>query len=288
LGEGPVWCPREQALWWIDVQQPSLWKWTHATGATEHWSLPKPPANISILADGGVLIFFRTRAAVFREGKPELEWLDLSALELGDERFNDGKVDRLGRLWVGTLDRTVSRPLGRLYRMDAKASFHVVDVGFPLSNGIGWSPDNRTMYFAETHERRIYRYEFDLATGSATNRQVLVQQPEGPGGPDGLTVDAEGGIWCALFERGRVNRYLPSGELDVSIEMPVSQPTSCTIGGPALRTLYITSARFGLSEEELAREPRAGSLFALEIVQRGLVAERCTLSRDQGAPSTVQ
>jgi sugar lactone lactonase YvrE len=288
LGEGPVWCPRTQALWWIDVQQPTLWKWTHTTASVERWKLPKPPANISLLEDGAILIMFRTRAAIFREDTPELQWLDLSSLKLGEERFNDSKVDRLGRLWVGTLDRAVSRPLGRLYRMEAGMSFHAVDAGFPLSNGIGWSPDSRKLYFSETHERRIYHYDFDLASGNATNRQVLVQLPEGPGGPDGLTVDAEGGIWCALFDRGCVNRYLPTGELDQSIEMPVTRPTSCTIGGPALRTLYITSARLGLSAEELVRQMSAGSVFALELDQRGQVAQRCSLRLEPVTPPIVQ
>ena len=275
LGEGPMWCPQEQALWWIDVQTPSLWRLDAASGRVQSWPLPKPPGSFALVEGGGLLIAFRSRLAALAQPGGELRWIDLPGLSLSDERFNDGKVDRLGRFWVGTMDRALTQPIGRLYRIGDRGDIEAIDAGFPLSNGIGWSPDNRTMYFAETYEGRIYRYDFDLDTGHASNREVFVQLPPGPGGhPDGLTVDAQGGVWCALFEGGRVNRYRPNGELDRSLVTPVSRPTSCIFGGPDLRTLFITSARHGLDAEAQAREPDAGGVFALDVSEQGIPEPR--------------
>ncbi len=284
LGEGPLWCPRTRALWWIDVQRPTLFRWSHSTAETRSWPLPKPPGTFALLEDGGLFIVFRSRFALLAHPDAELEWLDSPRLSLGDERFNDGKVDRLGRLWVGTMDRTLSRPIGRLYRLGPDGSVVVVDSGFTLSNGIGWSPDDRVLYFAETRDRRIHRYDFDLETGAVSDRSVLVELPEGPGGPDGLTVDAAGFVWCALFERGCVNRYSPSGTLDRSIPLPVSRPTSCAIGGPDMRTLFVTTARYGLSESALEAEPGAGGVYRIDLEEHGVIEPCFNLGRS--APSS--
>jgi len=271
LGEGPVWCPQAQALWWIDVSVPSLWRLEAASGRVESWPLPKPPGTFALLEDGSILIAFRSGLARFEPGAP-LRWLDLPTLALGDDRFNDGKVDRAGRFWIGTMDRALTRPVGRLFRMDGLKRIDEVDAGFALSNGIGWSPDNRAMYFAETYEQRIYRYDFDLATGRASNRRVLVQLPDGH--PDGLTVDAQGGIWCALFEAGRIDRYRADGSLDRSLATPVSRPTSCMFGGPGLGTLYVTTARHGLSDAQLAAQPWAGGVIAIDVAEHGIAEPR--------------
>ncbi|CAL8476963.1 SMP-30/gluconolactonase/LRE family protein [Caballeronia sp. S22] len=288
LGESPLWCPRSQALWWIDVQQPSLWQWDHATGATKTWPLPKPPGNISLLEGGGLLVAYRKGLAVLREPDMHPEPLRLGEFEFGDERFNDGKVDRLGRLWVGSFDRSLERETGRLYRADASMSIRAVDTGFGLSNGIGWSSDSSTLYFADTHAQCIYRYAFDLKSGEACDRDVFVEFRPGPGGPDGLTVDAEGGVWCALFDRGRVDRYSADGTLDLSVELPVSRPTSCTIGGPRMRTLFITTARMGIDEEALTTQSGAGGVFCLEIGQRGLLGQPFAPSTDLSARQARQ
>ena len=280
LGESPVWCARTQSLWWIDVVAPSLWRWRHATEQAQSWPLPKPPAALALLEGGGVFIIFRAGAAVLDHPEAELKWLALPEMSFAEERFNDGKVDRLGRLWLGTLDRRLSRPLGQLYRMGADAALQVVDSGFAIANGIGWSPDGRVMYFAETHEHRVYRYDFDPASGTISNRTVLIQLPDGPGGPDGLTVDAAGSIWCVLFERGTVNRYHPTGELESSVALPVSRPTSCAIGGLDMRTLFITTARYGLSDQALFQEIGSGAVYALDLDERGMVEPRFSLDRD--------
>jgi sugar lactone lactonase YvrE len=149
-----------------------------------------------------------------------------------------------------------------------------MDRGFTISNGIGWSPDDRTMYFTDTPARRIYAYDFDATAGHAANRRVFVEVAEGHGGPDGMTVDAEGCVWSAQFDRWCVNRYAPDGTLERSIRMPVQRPTSCMFGGPDLATLYVTSARMDLERDALAAQPQAGGVFALAPGVRGLPEPR--------------
>lgn len=273
LGESALWCPAERRLWWIDISNPSLWSWQARAQKVERWPLPKPIGSFALRHGGGFLLAFRHGYATLDEPGGELRWLQPAGLSLGDERFNDGKVDRAGRFWAGTLDRRLSSPIGQLYRMD-KGAVKVVDRGFTISNGIGWSPDNRVMYFTDTPSRRIYRYDFDLAAGTATGRRVFVEAEAGHGGPDGLTVDAEGFVWSAQFDRWCVNRYAPDGRLERSLRLPVQRPTTCMFGGPDLETLYVTSARMGLTDAQLAEQPQAGGVFALRPGARGLPEPR--------------
>ena len=272
LGEGAVWCPLEQRLWWIDIASPSLWRFDPASARVEQWPLPKPPGSFALRRDGGFLIAFRNGLATLRQPGAELEWLP--ALTLGDERFNDGKVDRAGRFWAGTLDRKLGAAIGQLYRVTPDFQVAAMDRGFTISNGIGWSPDERTMYFTDTPARRIYRYDFDAAAGRIANRRVFVEVEAGHGGPDGMTVDAEGHVWSAQFDRWCVNRYAPDGRLERSIRLPVQRPTTCMFGGSDLATLYVTSARMDLSEAALAAQPQAGGVFALDPGVRGLPEPR--------------
>jgi sugar lactone lactonase YvrE len=149
-----------------------------------------------------------------------------------------------------------------------------MDRGFTISNGIGWGPDDRTMYFTDTPSRRIYRYDFDATTGGIANRRVFVEAEPGHGGPDGMTVDAEGFVWSAQFDRWCIHRYAPDGTLDRAVRMPVQRPTTCMFGGPDLATLYVTSARMDLADAALAAQPQAGGVFALEPGVRGLPEPR--------------
>ena len=274
LGEGAVWCPRDELLWWIDISSPSLWRFAPRSGAVDHWPLPKPPGCFALREDGGFLIAFRNGFATLAELGDELRWLDLPGLKLGDERFNDGKVDRAGRLWTGTLDRKLAAAIGQLYRVEPGFRVTAMDRGFTISNGIGWSPDDRTLYFTDTPSRRIYSYDFDAATGEVANRRVFVAVDSGHGGPDGMTVDAEGFVWSAQFDRWAVHRYTPDGRLDRAIRMPVQRPTTCMFGGPDFATLYVTSARMDLAGDLLAAQPHAGGVFALDVGVRGLPEPR--------------
>jgi sugar lactone lactonase YvrE len=267
LGEGAVWCPLEQKLWWIDIAAPSLWTCDARGGGLAHWPLPKPPGSFALRRGGGFLIAFRNGLATLGKPGDEPQWLP--GPSLGDERFNDGKADRAGRFWTGTLDRKLASAIGRLYRVSPKFEVTPLDRGFTISNGIGWSPDDRTMYFTDTPSRRIYRYDFDRACGEIANRRVFVEVEDGHGGPDGMTVDAEGGVWSAQFDRWCINRYTPDGKLERSVRLPVQRPTSCMFGGADLATLYVTSASM-----DLAPQAHAGGLFALDPGVRGLPEPR--------------
>lgn len=277
LGEGPLWCPDDRCLWWIDVANPALWCAEGDGGQVRSWSLPKPPGSLAPLAAGSFVIAFRSGLAVVEQPDMTPNWVTLPGLALGDERFNDGKVDRAGRFWLGTMDRQLKRPIGCLYRLNRR-QLDQVDQGFELSNGIGWSPDNQTMYFSDTHAHRILAYDFDFRSGTVAHRRIFAQVEEGPGGPDGLTVDAEGGVWSVMFDRAAIHRYLPDGTLDQVLRLPVSRPTSCTFGGDDLQTLFVTTARFGLEGEAPMREPWAGGVLAIDLPYRGLVEPRFELN----------
>jgi sugar lactone lactonase YvrE len=274
LGEGAIWCPVDRVLWWIDISSPSLWRFDPRADRVDHWPLPKPPGSFALRKNGGFLFAFRNGLATLDAPGGELRWPEVPGLALGDERFNDGKADRAGRFWSGTLDRRLASPIGQLYRVEPGFRVTAMDRGFTISNGIGWSPDDRTMYFTDTPSRRIYRYDFDPAAGAVANRRVFVEVAPGHGGPDGMTVDAEGFVWSAQFDRWCVNRYAPDGRLDRSIRLPVQRPTTCMFGGPDLATLYVTSARMDLADAALAGQPQAGGVFALEPGVRGLPEPR--------------
>lgn len=274
LGEGALWCPRDQVLWWFDVSSVHLWRFVPATGRVDHWPLPKRAGSFALRKDGGLVFAFQKGFATLDVPGGEFTWRDVPGIAFGDERFNDGKVDRAGRFWAGTLDRNVTHAIGQLYRLDTDFRVTVMDRGFTVSNGIGWSPDNRVMYFTDTTARRIYRYDFDLASGQISNRRVFVEAEPGHGGPDGMTVDAEGYVWSAQFDRWCIHRYAPDGSLDRTIRMPVQRPTTCMFGGPDLATLYVTSARAGLSADADVVQPLAGNVFALVPGVRGLPEPR--------------
>jgi sugar lactone lactonase YvrE len=186
-------------------------------------------------------------------------------------RFNDGKCDRLGRLWAGTLAIDTTPDQGSLWRLDADGSVHQMERGIHVSNGLGWSPDDRTFYFTDTERQTIYAYDFDLTSGTITNRRPFVVVPEAEGKPDGLTVDAEGFVWCAHWDGWCVTRYDPFGKVERVINLPVPRPTSCTFGGADLQTLFVTSARIRLSAAQLAEAPLSGSVFALETGVKGML-----------------
>jgi L-arabinonolactonase len=277
LGEGPLWCTRTQSLLWIDGSNPQLLRWRWGADRAEAWVQPRPPAALAHLADGRLLVAFRARFGITEAPDQTVQDIAVGDLDLGDERFNDAKVDRQGRLWIGTIDRALTRRIGRLRRFDAQGMAVMAD-GFGLSNGMGWSPDDRDFYFSESLDRQVHRFRFDPATGAIHPNGLLASFQGGEPKPDGLTVDSEGGIWCVVFGAGVVNRYAPDGRLDRSIPLPVSRPTSCMFGGPDLKTLFITTAVFGLTPEERAREVHAGSLLALRMDIAGLPEP--TLSSD--------
>ena len=272
LGEGPLWCPIEQALYWIDSVAPAIHRWAPESGATRSWAMPSMIGSMALRAGGGAVVALETGFAFVDLDSGNVTPLIDPEAERPETRFNDGKCDRRGRFWAGTMDRAMAAPLGSLYRLDAALDCRPMADGVTVANGLGWSPDDRTMYHTDSAARRIYAYDFDLDQGSLSGRRVFVELADGTGFPDGLAVDAEGFVWSAIWRGGRVERHAPDGRLDRTVELPITRPTSCIFGGPDLDRLYVTSAsaRDGRDPEP----PPAGDVFVIETGVRGLPEPR--------------
>jgi len=258
LGEGPVWVAREQALYWVDIPERRLFRWAEGEGARtielrRHLCSLQPRAAGGFIGGGydGFLAISDDLA---------LEVIGAPEPDLPRNRFNDGKVDRLGRFWAGTMDRTEKDASGSLYRLDPDLSFRRIDSGYKVTNGPAFSLDGRTMYHTDSARQTVYA--FDLAEdGGAGGRRVHLQFGEGDGYPDGMTVDAEDCLWIAFWDGWCVRRFSPSGERLAELRVPAQRPTSCAFGGRDLDRLFITSASRDLTEAELAEQPQAGGLF---------------------------
>jgi L-arabinonolactonase len=270
LGESPVWHAQEQALYWVNVHGPQILRLTPSTGEVKLWTLPDAVGSIGIRAQGGLIAATKRGFHVFDTTTGTLHPLSDPESHLPDNRFNDGRCDRRGRFWSGTMSEAAREPLGSLYCIDADLRVKAARSGIIIPNSLCWSPDDRVMYFADTYRHKIWAYDYDIETGTPSNERVFVDLSDRLGKPDGSTVDAQGYLWNCQYSGGRVCRYAPDGTLDRTIELPVTQPTSCAFGGPGLQTLYITSARQNLTPEQLAKEPLAGALFAVDLDVTGL------------------
>ena len=260
LGEGPSWSTAEGALYWVDVIRPAVFRYEPGRGQTAIWPLAGTVGCAATRAKGGLVLAAESRFVALDATNGATQILADAEPDMPHNRFNDGKVDRRGRLWAGTIDRRTEKPTGSLYRLDADLTVTRMESGVICSNGIGWSPDDRTMYFTDSMIRTIWAYDFDLETGDIANRRVFVRLADDDGVPDGLTVDAEGFVWSAVWDGWRIVRYAPDGRIDREIPMPVQRPSSCMFGGTDLRTLYVTSACADLDATALSRGPRAGAL----------------------------
>jgi sugar lactone lactonase YvrE len=270
LGESPLWSPDEQALYWVDIKNPRLFRHDFATGATRVSPLADAVGAIGLRKGGGLIAAARSGFAyIDRDGKLSPAFCSPEADRPGN-RFNDGKCDRAGRFWAASMHDGETDPSGSLYRLDGLHRCARAEDGFVIGNGLGWSPDNRVFYFTDSVARRIYAYDFDIDSGAITGKRVFAAIPDDAGFPDGLCVDAEGHVWSAHWDGWRITRYAPSGQIVESIRVPVPRPTSCAFGGRDLETLYVTSARINLGDEALAQSPLSGSILALRPGARGL------------------
>jgi len=277
LGEVPRWCDRSQKLWWVDVRRPALQSFEPATG--RYAALRLPPdlvtGSMALREGGGFLLatgngFFlldpQSGEAPACIGHPEQGNVGM--------RMNDGRCDRRGRFWVGSMHDTLREPKGTLYRLDPDHSIHVMLKDFVLPNSITWSPDDRTMYFADTHRQMVWSFDYDIDEGKISNRRVFKDWTHQAGRPDGAVVDAEGCLWTCMIATGHLVRQAPDGRVLRTIDLPVTNPTCPAFGGPGLDTLFITSHSQRLSHAEHAREPLAGALLALNVGTTGLQESR--------------
>lgn len=270
LGEGPLWDVQEQALYWVDILAGRYHTLRPDSGEHRAVEVGEVLGVLALRRAGGLVLATRRGFAFWYPAARALTPIADPETDRPDSRFNDGSVDRAGRFWAGTM----GGPSNNLYRLDPGGAVQRMDTGIQISNGIGWSPDNRVMYYTDSLLRVIYAYDFDLDSGSIANRRVFIDSRAESGTPDGLTVDSQGFIWSARWDGWRVERYDPQGRLERAIPIPVQRPTSVMFGGPGLETLYITSARTEIPAADLAAQPQAGDLFCLEPGIRGLPETR--------------
>jgi sugar lactone lactonase YvrE len=246
LGESPVWNAKKGVLLWVDIEGHCFHCFCPLTAQVETIDIGIPVCALGLAVDSAKLVVATARGvAMWNWPDRSLEVISPNPeQERPDSRFNDAAVDRQGNFWVGSLGPGLE---SALYRLGSGRSLRKIDSGIGVSNGISWSPDNRTMYFTDSRRRVIFAYDFDESSSSIENRRVLIEVSDGQGVPDGLTVDREGFLWSARWGGATVARYDPAGRLEREVVLPVTYPTSCTFGGANLDELYITSARSPLT-----------------------------------------
>jgi sugar lactone lactonase YvrE len=274
LGESPVWCPIDKVLYWVDIKRPAIHRFNPATGSSETWLMTEDIGCLALRQLGGAIVALRSGFAYIDFCTGEVRKLASPVLGEPNLRFNDGRCDRRGRFWAGTLHEKRQVGTAALYRFDPDGQCSQMIGGITVSNGIAWSPDNLTMYFADSWTRTIFSFDFDLDSGTPYNRRIFAELPLGSGVPDGATVDSEGFLWSANFDGGCITRYAPNGSVDRVIQMPVQRPTSCAFGGEDFSILYVTSASLDLTEKQRIAAPLAGGLFAVDAGVKGLPEPR--------------
>jgi len=273
LGETPIWSPGEQTLYWVDWGglptcrfEPSSGKFTTYPTTIPVTALARRPSGRWVaIAQNGIYAW-----------EPETNEYTLIYGSAQPSRpeicYNDAAMDRQGRLLVGTVNMNDPfLPEGSLYRLDPEGSFHELDTGYATANGIGLSPDGKTVYVADQRHRQILALDYDPLSGTASNRRIFARIPDEEGMPDGLIVDAEGFVWNGHWAGWKLTRYDPDGKIERQVRFPVEHVISFAFGGPDLDELFVTTASWGFEEEQRKQQPRAGDLFHLKTDIQGLV-----------------
>jgi sugar lactone lactonase YvrE len=273
-GESPFWCSREQALYWVDTRSKMVRRFDYATQNIASWQLPELTCSLVAREGGGLLVAMETCIVFFDPPSGTIvERIRAPHSPEDGMRFADGRCDRRGRFWVGAKHDATSGPIGILYRFDTDRTFTPTETGLSHPNSLSWSPDDGTMYFADSADLAIRAYPFDIERGRIGARRQFAKCVAHP---DGAAMDREGFLWSAQYWGSCVVRYAPDGSIDREVKMPCSLVTACTFGGPNLDRLYITTARQlrHISAEELAKQPLAGRLFAIDVGVTGLPETR--------------
>jgi sugar lactone lactonase YvrE len=264
IGEGPLWDIARQRLIWVDIAAGLIHRLDPLTGAAQHQSVGQPVSSVCVRADGGLIAALQDGFGVI----PDEDSGDTRIVEVEKttptNRMNDGKCDCRGRFWAGTMAKDHTPRAGMLYRLECAEGEYRVSAevgGITVANGLDWSLDNTLMYYIDSPTQRVDVFDFDADRGTIANRRPFIQIPQSDGEPDGMTVDAEGCLWVALFRRGKLRRYAPNGKAVMDVDVPVSLVTSCAFGGANLDELYITTARHRLTPAQAAQQPTAGGVF---------------------------
>lgn len=268
LGEGPLWDGDSGVLYWVDIYNHRVHIFEPSSGDDCHWNVEGVASALALAGDQQLLVAIHNRIATLDLTSGAVTTLATVDFSDPGTRFNDGKCDPQGRFWIGSLSPTPGQ--AALYRYDPDGSLQMMETGLTISNGLGWSPDGGTFYLTDSPARRIYAYRFDGETGSLSDRRIAIDLGDEPVEPDGLAIDTEGNLWTALWDGWCVAGFRPSGEPLGRISLPVPRPTCPTFGGPDHRTLYVTTASVGLSQQEIQQSIESGDLFAVAMPVPGL------------------
>ncbi len=271
LGESILWDDREQVLWWANIHDGQVWKWDPFSNADPMiYSLSERVGAIALRRSRGLTLALASGFAFLDLESGAVEKLTEIEADLPSTRLNDGRVDAAGRFVCGGMDEaSPQQPLSAVYSLEKDRSVRKVLGNIHCSNSICWTPDGASFYFTDMPTQRIDVFDYDIKTGTVGDRKAFVSLEAEPGLADGSVVDAEGYLWNAQWGGGKIVRYAPNGTIDRDIELPVSNPTCLTFGGPDLDTLFITSAWFGLDDKAKERQPQAGGIFALKPGVKG-------------------
>lgn len=273
LGEGSIWHPVENKLYWIDIEGKSLHIYDPVLKVDKQINVGARVGTVVPVQGGGALLALQSGIHKINIKTEKLTFLT-NPLADSNIRFNDGKCDPSGRFWVGTMALDSRKNGGVLYRFDKDKSVHIMLENVTISNGIVWTADKKTMYYNDTPTGTIQAFDYDDASGNITNRRVAVKIPKDIGAPDGMTIDAEGNLWVALWGGGIVGKFNPiTGELLQKVIVPAPNVSSCAFGGKNLDILFITTARQWMNETQLKNFPLSGGLFSVKPGVRGVRAE---------------
>jgi sugar lactone lactonase YvrE len=270
LGEGPLWSACENAVYWVDIVSRKIHRYGVAHDTRHTWTFEAQVTSLAERRQGGLVGTVRAGFAFIDLEAGAFEPIVMPEADMPQNRFNDGKVDQRGRYWAGSMDDGEKLATGSLYRLDGDLSLHKILENYFIPNGPAFSADGQTLYHTDTAKRTIFAFDFN-GDGAISNKRAFVELvAEEEGYPDGMTVDSEDCIWLAHFAGSRVTRYSPQGKVLQVIAMPVPNITSCTFAGSDLDTLYITTARHLLNEEDIRKYPLSGSLFSCKPGATGL------------------
>ena len=271
VGECPLWNPAEACLYWVDIDGFAVHRLDPASGEHRAWKMDSEPSALALSAGGGLVVALRSGFVHLDTASGAVTAIAPAPYDTRTARFNDGRVDPAGRFWVGTLYEPRDKPAAEMYVLERGKVRLAWSGGMTNSNGLGFSPDQKRMYHADTAAHRVDRHAFDAAGGAVSPAQCFQQFPADKaaadygGRPDGAAVDSEGAYWCAMFEGGRLLRFAPDGSLLREVKLPLRCPTMVAFGGADLRTLYVTSASHNRSAAERAQYPLTGCVLSLRV-----------------------
>jgi len=278
LGEGPIWVPRDSALWFVDIKGGLVRRYEPATGRQNAWQAPSKPGFVLPLRGGGFLVGMKSGLYTFDPRSGTFEHLAAVEPHAPDNRLNDASVGPDDCVWFGSMDDHESSPTGALYRLDAQGRYAALDHGYVITNGPAFSPDGSVFYHTDTLSRVIYAFDHS-GPGKLSGKRVFVRIAPADGYPDGTTVDSEGCVWVALWSGWGVRRYSPGGELLTTVRVRCANVTKIAFGGDDGCTAFATTAWKGLSAAERAAQPLAGDLFRFRTDVPGLPYREAQLTR---------